>query len=139
MEQSAELAVVQIVPVAAVDDLAIEAGEAGDRAVHVGPAEDVVLVRVLGWLPGRVQRVEAWARGDPERLVARDHREPGLRPLGRLAAVAPAPRPHDGLLCRVLGRARDPANALRLPQAVGADDAPIPVGHGSPRLSAVTN
>ena len=44
VEQSAELPVVEIVPVAAADELAVEAGEAGDRALTSACSQDLVLV-----------------------------------------------------------------------------------------------
>ena len=61
MKQSTELPVVQIVPVTAADDRAIAPREAGDRPVHVGLPEHLVLVRVLGGLARRVERVESRA------------------------------------------------------------------------------
>ena len=70
---------------------------------------------------------------EPERLVARDARDPGRRPLGRLAAVPAAPGPNRGFLCRVLGGAGCPENAPCLAQALRADEVPIPIGQRSPR------
>jgi len=47
VKQSAELPVVQIIPVPAADDLAIAPGQAGERAGQVGLPQHRVLVRVL--------------------------------------------------------------------------------------------
>ena len=59
VKQSTELPVVQIVPVTAVDDVAIDAREGGDRADHVGLPQHRLLVRLLRRLAHRVERVEA--------------------------------------------------------------------------------
>ena len=84
-------------------------------------------------LARRLQRVRMRASGDPQRLVAGDRRHPGLRALRRLAAVPAAPGPYRGLLGRVLGRSGLTQNALRLAEALRTDEAPVPVGHLSPR------
>ena len=106
VKQSTELPVVQIVPVTAADDLAIDAREAGDAR---GPCRRARAPRPRATpRPGSpsVERVEAGTAGDPQRLVARDRRHPGLRPVGRLTAVLASPRPNRGLLRRVLGGSR---------------------------------
>ena len=76
--QPTELPVVQIVPEAAATSSRSTPGQTRDRAVHVGLPEHLVLVRVLGGLARRVERVEAGPAGEPQRLVARDRRDPGL-------------------------------------------------------------
>jgi hypothetical protein len=105
MKQSTQLAIVQIVPVTAADDLSIDAREGRDGAIHVGVAQYRILVRVLRGLTGRLQGVRDRPRGDPQRLIASDRGHPGLWALGRLAAVLTAPGTNGGLLGRVLSPA----------------------------------
>src|SRR5829696_4235844 len=127
VKQSGELPVVEVVPVAAADEPAIEPGEARDRALDVRLTQHEVLMRVLGGLSHGLERVGARRAREPQRLVAGDRGDPCARPLRRLAAVAPAPRAHGSLLRSVLRGPRKPQHVLRLAQALRAERGPIPV------------